>query len=386
MKLIKTVGFLMMAVFIITQISYAYNGYDWVFIYYMPYDNDLNRYGEIILGEISKGVYGANNIAVVVQADFKDSEGMRRISFSNGKRKTEDPPGSENSADEKEYEKYLNWVKDNWPADNYAVVLLGHAGGLDSICLDDDLFEQTKKGKGGPALRKWMNARRVGNICKKFNQDTGQKVKLLFLQQCGRGSLENVYNFMDSADYILASPVKIYAREKNTYYAEMLRQVAKKADDLSGEDIARIIVAEDRRNTYTLIENSKLHDLPEKLNGLLDTLKENKINLKSLNIPKLLEIVFEPPETLYNEKNYDVEEFLHRINNVRNIYISRAINEFSGWYKTELIPSKHFEEDTDVQLAGLSLFIPSSREQLKKTSLLLFNETCIDDIFELLLK
>jgi len=32
------------------------NVYEWVFVYYMSYDNDLNPFGRVILGDLAKGI------------------------------------------------------------------------------------------------------------------------------------------------------------------------------------------------------------------------------------------------------------------------------------------------------------------------------------------
>ena len=52
--------------------------YEWVFVYYMSYDNDLSSFGEVILRDLRNGLLDSK-VAVVVQADFIDSKGMKRI-------------------------------------------------------------------------------------------------------------------------------------------------------------------------------------------------------------------------------------------------------------------------------------------------------------------
>ena len=96
--------------------------YEWVFVYYMSYDNDLSPFGEVILKDLSKGLSNSK-VAVVVQADFIDSSGMKRIGlyYADGKtHRNESLLRSEDSADDAELRKYLEWVRKKWVAKTIA--------------------------------------------------------------------------------------------------------------------------------------------------------------------------------------------------------------------------------------------------------------------------
>lgn len=54
--------------------------YEWVFVYYLSLDNNLTIWGEEVLEGLEKGIVNSK-VAVVVQADFGDISGMRRISM-----------------------------------------------------------------------------------------------------------------------------------------------------------------------------------------------------------------------------------------------------------------------------------------------------------------
>ena len=125
------------------------NVYEWVFVYYMSYDNDLSSFGEVILGDLRSGLSNSK-IAVVVQADFIDSKGMKRIGlyYADGKaRRKESILKSEDSADEAELRKYLKWVRKKWVAKNYCIIFLNHGGRLNNICLDQKQFRNLNKNK-----------------------------------------------------------------------------------------------------------------------------------------------------------------------------------------------------------------------------------------------
>ena len=51
--------------------------YDWILLYWMPYDNDLSRFGRDILEMLNRGVQ-RDNILVLVQADFIHTRTLSR--------------------------------------------------------------------------------------------------------------------------------------------------------------------------------------------------------------------------------------------------------------------------------------------------------------------
>jgi len=339
--------------------------YEWVFIYYMSYDNNLSPLGETILKDIGDGIISMKS-AVVVQADFRDTDKMKRISmrYNNGVLKREEITlESGDSSDENEYKKYLIWVQENWKSNNYAIVFLNHGGTLNNMCFDEK-------------LGKWLNAFKTGKICRDFNQNIGNKVRLLFLQQCGRGSLENIYNFLDSADYIMASPVKVGA--PNTYYSQLLKSTAKNTE-LTGADIAQIIMDEDQDYTiYTLVKNNELKKLPENLTTLFNSIKR----CNHLKFGKSLMEVFQVDD----EINYDVKSFIEGIKESCTQEISNTLNQFIDWYEKKLIVKKGIKSKNRSQYSGLSIHIPSKVTHVNRYNYLpIYQETNIEDIMNLLI-
>ena len=125
--------------------------YEWVFVYYIALDNDLSIFGQKVLNELERGVVNSK-VAVVVQADFEDIEGMKRITLCqvNGEvRREEIILDSENSADEAELRKYFEWVEKEWDAENYAVIFPNHGGRLNEMCRDDQPSKNPDDNKRG---------------------------------------------------------------------------------------------------------------------------------------------------------------------------------------------------------------------------------------------
>jgi len=341
-------------------------GYEWLFIYYMSYDNDLSKLGETILKDLQDGIVDSK-IAVVVQADFNDTEGMKRIALYqvNGKpQRQETVLNSEDSADEVELRKFFEWVQQVWEAKNYAVIFLNHGGSLNQMCCDEQPFENHEKNKEF-FWGKWLRASETGKIVTSFNQKVGRKVRLLFLQQCGRGSIENLYNFVDSAEYIMASPVRVGA--PNTYYTKTLALTAQN-ENIDGDILAQSIMEEDEHYTvYTLISNSELKKLPEKLTPVLKSFQATA----SLNPPEPCLRVFEA----YNEIFYDLKSYFQALNSANNDIAGKELMGFFQWCENNLIVRKSLRKRdpaAESSYCGLSVYVPWSESDLESYSFLPF--------------
>jgi hypothetical protein len=349
--------------------------YEWVFVYYMSYDNDLNPFGEVILSDLEKGISDSKT-AVLVQGDFADNRGMKRITLrhSNGRahRKEINLKG-EDSADEHELRKYLQWVRKKWDAKNYCVVFLNHGGKLNQMCLDEKPFRNDSENKRF-ASGKWLSAAETGEIVADFNRKVGGKVRLLFLQQCGRAAIQNLYNFADSAEYVLASPLKVDA--PNTYYIKTLELIARNLN-ITGEMLAKTIMQEDEHYTmYTLVSNKELKKLPEKLAPVLKTLGQRS----SLNRPNTCQCVFE----FKGDKFYDLMHYLQALSLANGGIAGEELNSFFDWYQNHLIVNKSYK-GTGSSCTGLSIYVPSNENAAGSYNFLpLYRETNLEQIMKLM--
>jgi len=353
------------------------NVYEWVFVYYMSYDNDLNPFGKVILSDLTKGIVNSK-VAVVVQADFIDNKGMKRIALyhANGKpRRKEIILKSEDSADENELRKYLNWVRKEWNAKNYCIVFLDHGGTLNHMCLDRKPFRNHNENKRFVS-GKWLRAEEAGEIIANFNQKADGKVRLLFLQQCGRAAIQNLYNFVNTAEYILASPLKVDA--PNTYYTKTLASIARDPN-ITGEILAETVMREDEHYTlYTLISNKELKILPEKLTPVLKSFGQKS----SLNQPNSCPSLFE----FESERFYDLRDYLEALNSANNNIAGKELRSFLDWYQNHLIVSRAFKRP-DSSYSGLSIYVPTSKNEITRYGFLpLYQQTDLEHIMKLMFK
>ena len=353
--------------------------FDWVFIYYMSYDNDLSGIGPGILRDLQKGIVNSK-IAVVTQADFSNNNGMKRIAlyrcFGISRRK-EASLESEDSADPNQLKEYFQWIQEDWKANNYCIVFLNHGGRLNSMCLDDKPFLNQSKNKQF-ASGKWLPATEVGKIVADFNRNMDGKVRLLFLQQCGRATIQNLYNFTDAAEYILASPVVVGA--PNTYYTKTIKSAA---DDpnMTGVNLAKTIMQEDKHYTlYTLFDNKELKKLPEKLTPVLNSFIQNS----TLNPPQSCVPIFEYKK---EENFYDLKNYFEALSLVNHETADKELRAFFDWSDNHLIVSKQFKNYmplAESSRSGLSIYIPSDQKDIERYDYLpLYQQTNLEDVMKL---
>jgi hypothetical protein len=187
--------------------------YDWVFFYYMAYDNNLEGCGRPILNMLKEGVTN-DRVAVVTFADFTDKKGMKRYEATTAGEK-ETQLEVESSAHESTLKEQLEWTRDNYKADKYVIVFLDHGGALSEMSYD------TYPGKG--ATQNWLHAVKVADVITEWRKGLSGKLEFVFIQQCGKGTLENFHAFRDAAPYVMASQTVVGA--PNYYYTDALKAV-----------------------------------------------------------------------------------------------------------------------------------------------------------------
>jgi hypothetical protein len=317
--------------------------YEWGVAYYMPYDNDLERGARPIIAEIRKGVAAAGT-AVAVQADLCDVKGMHRLTIT-AKGVTEKRVASENSADPDQLVAYLTWFAKTFRCRRYAVMIMNHGGGLDEMCLDEN------PARGG---KRWMSGTLLGEKLRALKKKLPGRWELLFLQQCGRASLENLYSFRDTAKFVMASQMRIGA--PNTYYREFHRHLAKNPKT-GGEELARLLAEKDQHYfVYSCARAAELARLPKKLDAMLAPL----LAKSKLSAPKW-------PAAVYRGKvgkrpALDAAGYFRRLAAVNGAG-RKEVDSFLKWVGKELLTGTWHSKHADARarkLCGLNLYVPSN--------------------------
>lgn len=351
--------------------------YDWIFLYWMPYDNNLSTFGTPILDMLAKGVQ-SDNILVIIQSKFSGAERMLRHLLTPGNidiKKLE----TTDSSSEEVLAKYLTWAKSEFKAKKWAIVCLGHGGRLDEVSLDNHPIP------GVTSDPKWMNIKKLSNVIENFNNEVDKRVELFFFQNCNKGTIEANYTFRDTAKYTLSSQLTLGA--PNYYYEPMLKFIGRNPD-INGGQLAEKIMEFEPRNmyySYTCVNNNAIHSLLAKINPLIESILSGDI--KAINLSKL--------KTYYslNEQFVDVVDFFKTLSNQSGSE-QHKYNEFANFFNNSVIYKLQkdgtlIDPDSGREyqnFSGLSMFLPKSRQELEKYRYLqVFSDLKLVKLFDTIL-
>ena len=351
--------------------------FDWIFVYWMPYDNDLSRFGIPILKMIEKGVK-SENILVLVQADFSNTDKMSRWIFSK-ERVDREEVNSTNSAREEVFAEYLDWARSQFEAEKWAIAFLGHGGTLDRISPDARPGESLAE----TAETQWMNIHKLSYLIESFNRQINNRVELFFFQNCNKGTIEAHYTLREAAKYTLSSQNLLGAPN---YYYESLFQFLGDHPYLNGGELAEKIIEFDDLDMYwiyTVTENRYFADLPDQINPVIESIL--KANVEAIKLDALNTYSY------IGEKYVDSVEFLQILTEQSGadrkkcqeaiaFLTVRVLHRLKKDGKLFNIPYKNS------QASGLGLFLPKSKEELEKYRYLpVFTDLYLPELFEVIL-
>jgi hypothetical protein len=346
-----------------TQSYQTKSHHKWVVLYWMPYDNDLARFGEPIVEMLTRGTQNSG-IAVVVQSDYRGDPQMRRRQLINGT-VTEVHVLGEDSSDASAFAAYLDWANQTFEAEHWAVIVVGHGGKINEVSPDDHgITCQT---------RTWMRVDQFADAVSKFNQFANGRVELLFFQNCNKATLEVVYEVRNCAKYTLASQLKLGA--PNYYYEGFLNHLASSVD---GREAGIAIMDSERADmfhTLTLVDNQAIERIPEKLSRLLQPILSNRLPVISHSDL--------PTYHYFGEQHCDALVLLGYLSRVSN----QEQNDFADFadflrssviasYKTggELYGSRPYSNTNSEELCGLSLYLPETEQDISRYSSLTLSQ------------
>jgi hypothetical protein len=302
---------------------------DWVFLYYMPYDNDLGVHAEAVMQRIQSGTVGG--VEAAVMADLPGPGGMTFVTFADGIARPYSDPTQEDSADPASLARFLEQAAAIYEARRYAVVILDHGGSLDQLARDEH-----------PTTR-WLPLRDTAAAISRFRAFEPGEVELVFLQVCTRAALSQLYELRDAGRYTMASQLLLGA--PNDYYIPVLRGIT---PEMSGPDVVAAIAGAEGSQmhlSYTCIDNRALADLPAVMAS---------VDLSGLTAADLASTLF----------SYDADRFA----DAGAVLAAAGAEEARSWltgtlrcgYYPSTDPSPHLldrQPDT-AGLSGISLYIP----------------------------
>ncbi|MEG3932138.1 clostripain-related cysteine peptidase [Microcoleus sp. T3_B1] len=365
------------------------NHYDWILLYWMPYDNNLSRFGQPIIQMLSKGVKN-DKVLVVVQSDFSGSAQVSRSIISAGKVDTQYLETADSSSPEVLSE-YLTWAQSQFQAKRWAIVFLGHSGTLMEISPDEH--------PTSPYISeiRWMNLQKINQVIFNFNQSVKGNLELLFFQNCNKGNIEVHHTFQNTAKYTLSSQLQLGA--PNYYYEQSLSYLSD-YPDIDGSQLAKKIMDYERPDMYhslTLTNNHYFRYLPEKVNVVIDSILQADIAPVKVFISSILgpEVNFSNNNTVVvyhssGETFVDFANFLQKLTQLSGASPS-ACNDLLLFLNNFLIQrvQQHGELlDSRIRhkyknLSGLGLFLPRNRQKLEKYLYLsVYSDLKLVELFE----
>lgn len=338
--------------------SQSKSRHPWVILYWMPYDNDLVRFGEPIIEMLARGTRNSKAV-VVVQSDYFGDTKMRRRTLIDGATR-EMNITEEDSSNISAFSTYLDWAYQTFDAEHWAVIVVGHGGKVNEVSPDD--HGSTRQ------TRTWMRVDQFTNAVSHFNQATDRRVELLFFQNCNKATLEVVYEARNCARYTLASQLALGA--PNYYYEGFLKRL--KEPSVNGLKAATAIIESERADMYhtlTLVDNHVVEHVPAKLSRVIQPLLGD--HSRAIDLSTFSSIHY------FGERCCDVLTLFSYLS--KNIsQASNAFAEFAdflkssviAYYKTggELYGGRHFNNDYSEEFCGLSLYLPETRQAISNYS------------------
>lgn len=344
--------------------------YDWVFHYYMAYDNNLEACGEPIIKMLNDGITNDKTV-VIVSADFRNDKGMQRYVLTKGDKKMTQLT-EEGSAEEEVLAAELKWVSDNYKAKKYGVVFLNHGGKLGEMSYD----ERPGKKDGG---QNWLYPPDVGKVITKWRKTLDGENELMFYQQCGKGTLENYYAMKDTAKFVMGSQTVVGA--PNYYYTKFIKDVCENPD-VDGKQIAALITKHETPNmftTYSTFDCEAIKALPAKLDAVLKPL----LALEELKMPGMSKTFrpcfrFQPDELMFDA--FAMLEGFYEANGVD----TAPLDTFKAWSKESMMTGHRVspqQENRAGTWCGYSIYFPVRQQALDryKSTYSIYADTTLDD-------
>ncbi len=320
--------------------------HDWLFVYVMAYDNDLDRCTAPITEALARGQRAHDNVAVAILADGRARDGLRRTLLTREGERVE-RLATEDITDARVLRDFLAWAAAGARARRQVVVFLDHGGALDQMGYDAHTRREGER-------EGWISARASGEALRAWRRE-GRDVPMVFLQQCGRASVEGLQNFRGAADAVLASQRSVGAC--NTYY-ETLLAAASRRPDASPRLLARAVMDSDRHYaTYALLRGSALDAWRRESDALVSALLDGPAPAPTPDAMRAVSPCFAHGL----ERNYDLLQTVHAAAAGRGDVAARAVARFDAWVRAELV-MEHRRRPHAPEAAGwcgVSMHVPA---------------------------
>ncbi|MCH5312564.1 MAG: hypothetical protein J1E57_11545 [Prevotella sp.] len=185
---------------------------------YMSAENTLNDFSDVNIKQMIEGskTLDSRNHLIVFVDKATTSEMPYIAEIANGElKKVKEYSEDFYASDPNEMREIIKWTATNYPAEDYGLVLWGHASGWiieDSVSTSPYLAGPKKafgvdNGKNNPGsdIGKWLNIPSMAQCI----AESGIKFKYIFADVCCFQCVENVYELRNATDWLIGSPAEI---------------------------------------------------------------------------------------------------------------------------------------------------------------------------------
>ena len=349
--------------------------FDRTVLIYIAGENNLAPYINEELREMVRGSYGIGNNALVVYVDGTDDRPyiMRLVEGEKQNVHTLESDGF--SSDPDVMREVLNYTAANYPADDYGLVLWGHATGWE---IEDSTYVPSSKraygiDNGGNTTSntgRSMNMYTLAQTLKAW----GQPLRFILADCCQFQCVESAYELRNATDYIIGSPAEIPGI--GAPYDQLGKAFFSKDEhfyeSIVDEYFEQVTGDGSQRTPLSVIKTSKLDTLAFATEKALKTF----LPLADGTYPKMDGLLYYRGNTSDNKAStmYDMNDFmLHYTDsaayaNWKKVFDQTVIyrkhpdpSKDETWMTNHQIKAIIFTYVTDERYGGISMFVPQDR-------------------------
>ena len=208
----------------------------WTFMVYLDADNNLEPWGVLNL-EWLEMVGSDENVNFVVLMDlYTGPADLLYVGYGGSTQVGADYgyPKEVNMADPAVLEEFIEICCDDYPAENYALVLWDHGGGWRGLCWDDSYFEET-------GIDDCITMVELRDAVEGAYEDTGEVMDVVGFDLCLMAMPEVAYQVRGYADYLVFSEETVPGQG---YPYDAVAKALVDAPEMDGRALSEAIVVE----------------------------------------------------------------------------------------------------------------------------------------------
>ena len=267
----------------------------------------------------------------------------------------------------------LKWVKDNYEAENYGLILWGHADGW---TISEGRSSAPRKAYGQDTTNgiTWMNIPDMAKVLEEVCAD--KPLSFIFADCCCFQSIESDYELRHCADYIIASPAEIPG--EGAPYNTVIPALFSNRSDFwqQAVDAYYAQTSYGYQEPLSVVKTSELEDLAQATKAAL-TQSLEPLNSDGTNYPDVSRLIY-----YYDHCHYDMNDFM-MLNTSADVYAQwkrtydKAVpykKMAEVWMSNKHVPYLNIAETlfndfdvTEERYGGTSMYVPQNTAPLSRT-------------------